>query len=164
MEKNEKIRIYFVIFIIFIIGIFIGFMLGLSKGGPKSPSEPEIQKMISVSGSIKSIDIGPGKLTIQSEQSPTPENLPQSREILISQNTRIVRIEEKEKSRFESEYQDYLDNLQSGNANINPPISVIETEISLGDLKIGDKIIAFADHDIKDSRSFEAVEIELGGS
>ena len=115
-------------------------------------------EMLSVSGAVKSIN--GNTLIIETGENPNPfEQLPSTREIAVTQSTKIVRQDQKNPEEFQTENEEYQKKLQSGASGAIPPVPTIEMDIKLSDIKVNDFVTIVSDKNIKNSASFEAVKV-----
>ncbi len=181
MEIN---KVYFAL-IIFLVGIFLGFSVGIlykSKQAAQNSNIdqkllsqlekakkifPPILEMRSVSGTIKKIN----KNTVTIESSPplNPfEEFPLVRDVLITENTKIVKQEQKNSAEFQKEIEAYQKKIsEQAQANLSIPIlplPFIEKEIKIDGIKEGNIILVEADENIKAMTSFKATKIIVQAS
>ena len=127
---------------------------------------PQISDVRTVSGTIKSIN--GNVILIESDntiQNPFEKSI-KSRSITVNGNTKITKLENKDQATFQKELDDFQSKMKTQKADgtpqlIQPPAPFIEKQLSLDDLKVGDKITADASENIKEKDSFEATRIVM---
>jgi len=169
---------------VFLIGLFLGFSVGIAYKSKQAAQNsnidqkllsqlekakklfPPILEMRSVSGTIKKVN--GNVITIEAYPSPNPfEELPSVREIIVTENTKIIRQEQKNPIEFQKEYEDYQKRIsQQSTANLSvplliPPSPFTEEQIQISDIKAVDLILVEADENIKTTASFEATRITV---
>lgn len=132
---------------------------------------PSISDMRALTGVIE--EVKGNALVIQSVASINPfEDLPKTREVLVTGATKIVRVEQKDRGVFQKEMEVFQKEMakarkeQKGQgsrvpAKITPPVPFIEKSISLNDLKIADRVFVEAGENIKEKTIFTATRIRL---
>jgi len=182
--------------IVLAIALVIGFFLGFSFNGNNQSTEPNeellrqlekakaffptISEMYSVFGTVK--EIKGNTITIETIESPNPfEDIPLIREIIVTQNTEIIKQENKDPEQYQKEFDEYLikvdeqieilplDPLLPPDPSIPqepliPPDPFEEKTIGINDIKINDQISVDAGKNIKTLKSFEAVKIMVQAS
>ncbi|MEK6946268.1 MAG: hypothetical protein AABX32_01565 [Nanoarchaeota archaeon] len=189
MEKENSSKIKLTILVIFLIGLSIGFVLGVyinklvfnnktaDSANPdgqliRENSElkaqlesvkkyfPSNPEMLFVTGAVKSAS--GSLLVIETGINPNPfEQLPTTREITVAPSTKIVKQEYKNPEVLRAENEKYQRKLESGISDAVPPANTIENNIGLSEINANDLITAVSENNIKYSASFEAAKIIL---
>lgn len=189
MEKENSSKIKLTILVIFLIGLSIGFVLGVyinksvfnnktadsvnpdgqlirENSELKAQLEsvkkyfPSNPEMLFVTGAVKSAN--GNLLVIETGINPNPfEQLPTTREITVAPSTKIVKQEYKNPEVLRAENEEYQRKLESGISDAVPPANTIENNIGLSEIKANDLITAVSENNIKYSTSFEAAKIIL---
>ncbi|MFA6414910.1 MAG: hypothetical protein WC217_01315 [Candidatus Paceibacterota bacterium] len=140
----------------------------LDKARAAFPMQPT---MLSVSGTVESVS--GSVITLKSPPSSNPfETLPSVRKVTVTEETRVIRSEEKDPKVWQQEMADYQKLMQKdipGRVSTStiaaslatPPMPFKEVIISFSDLKAGDLIFVTAAEDIKTATSFEATGIRV---
>ncbi|MFA5842006.1 MAG: hypothetical protein WC835_03560 [Candidatus Paceibacterota bacterium] len=143
----------------------------LDKVKKMFPAQPDIR---SVSGTIAGIS--GNTITLKTVASINPfENSPDTREVTVTNGTKIIRSEPKTPEAFREEMSAYQKALKktfpapgatTTTAAKMPtsPMPFNEIAIQISDLKAGDMITVESGKDIKTAPDFEAVKITLGGT
>ena len=129
---------------------------------------PSVAEVRSLPGTVKSIS--EQIVTIDVSAPPNPfEEWPQEREVIVTQNTKIVKDEAKKPDVFQKEMEVYQKSMADFQARIKeggviaappvPPTPIVETTSTIQGIKPGDKITVYASEDVKNQISFEAVRI-----
>jgi len=155
---------------VLLIGVALGFAVGQIMGKKagyqlaKKEYESEIQRlrteiekfwpiepeMFSISGQV--LEVKANSLLIETGQIHPLEKLPKVREVLVTEDTIIVKRTEKEPELLEPEIMGEVE------TEIEP---YTETEINLSDIKVGNRVLVEADQDIKWAESFPATKIAV---
>ncbi len=131
---------------------------------------PSSQEVRLVSGTIK--EVKESSIIIQVQDSANPfDDTPRIREVLVRENTKIIKQTPKDQTVITKELESYQKSLQLvqqkikvGEKNVvfpQPPSYFNEKEITLEDLNINDQVAVDADSNIKLSVKFEAAKITL---
>ena len=126
---------------------------------------PSISDMRAVSGKVT--QVGSNSLTIQTDVVTSPfDDVPSVREIVVGPNTKLTKQISKDPKGFRAEmaaYEAKAANIKPGsvNAPLVPPSSFSEEEIKLSDIKVGDRITASADENIKTAAKFTALAVQV---
>ncbi|MCX6786522.1 MAG: hypothetical protein NTU85_01730 [Candidatus Kaiserbacteria bacterium] len=160
--------------LVLIIGITIGFAGGkyinikvadssceakLAKAKAMFPSAQDVR---GVSGKISGIN--GNTVTIAVNETSPFDDSPTAREVVVGENTKIVKMDFKDQTVFKQELEEYqkITSAQTDKTKIpTPPIPFTEKEISLSDLKVGDQITVEAGENIKTETKFTATKITL---
>jgi len=162
-----------------VIGLAIGFVLGFSLNKQSSePNEellmqleeakkffPTIPDMFSVSGIVK--EIKGDTITLDTFQSPNPfEDIPLSREIIVTQATEIIKQENKDPEDYQKEFEVFNEKIAEQTGSLTPeplipPNPFVEKSIDISEIKVNDQITVDAGKNIKTLKSFEAVRIVI---
>jgi hypothetical protein len=126
------------------------------------PSSPEIRVL---SGAIQ--EIKNNTIFLKSGASLNPfEELPEVREVIVTENTKIIRQKPKDSELLQKETADYQKAFEKAQKESSattifptPPMPFTEEEIKIADLKVGDQITVEANENIKTKTSFEASRI-----
>ena len=169
-----------VIVIVIIVSLLIGFGVGFYQGKQSATNRfqaqiekakkffPEALEIFSISGAIKKID--GNVLTIETPPSPNPfEELPTMREVVVGDDTEIIKREQKSPEVFNREIAAYEQALNRAQLDPSvpaptdfpiPPDPFKETKIALDGLEVNNQILVDAgSENIKDSARFGAVRI-----
>lgn len=122
-----------------------------------------IQDVRSVQGSIESIQGERISIRIRPLE-PLADPVLDSRVVVVNGATKVLRLEPKNPQLFQKEMEEFFEKLKKNKVytdSISPPESFIKTDISVGDLKVGDRIIVLSGENIKVAREFLATEIRI---
>jgi hypothetical protein len=141
----------------------------IEKAKKAFPTQPEMQV---VSGTIKTVS--GDTITLETQPSANPfENLPTTRQVKVTSETKIVKNEPKDPEVFQDEMDAYQKAVsesapkpgEPAPSNLpTPPEPFIEMELEISDLKAGDMITVDAGKDIKTATNFDAVKITLNAT
>ena len=128
---------------------------------------PTVNDMRSLSGTVKKIS--GNIITLESAPSPNPfEEIPATRQITVTSNTKILKTEPKSAEQFDKEIAELKKSMSqqsdSQAAAIIAPTPFIEKELKVTDLKVGDMISVTASENIKTLAKFDAVQITMQGA
>ena len=174
--------------VLFVIGVFLGFISGLSykKAGLSKEDYatlqaknaelskqiyeakklfPQISVLKNVFGQVLSTN--GNVLTIKTAPSNNPfEKLPESREVVVTERTKIVKRMSKDIVQYLKETEEYSQKAQLARKSSNPdtsylipPDTFIESPVKLSDIKVTDHISVDSENNIKTLFRFEAVKI-----
>ncbi len=125
-----------------------------------------IQDSRSVRGSIDAISDGRISVRIRPLE-PLADPALDTRVILTSSTTRVLRLDQKNIQEFQKELGVFFENIRKNKTPkgpTTPPEPFIKTMITVNDLKIGDRIVVLASEDIKVAKEFAATEIQIEGA
>lgn len=179
MEENKSSALKIVAPIAtLIIGVIVGYMVGVGQTGQSNPEVARLQAQIdeakkmfppmpemrSISGKV--LSISGSTVTIESMASVNPfETLPKERTITVTSTTKLISMEQKDQASFQKEMEAFskqMSSVKPGSAQsapIMPPMPFSEKSISLSDIKVGEMINVEADENIKEKASFTAIKI-----
>lgn len=126
---------------------------------------PEPAEIFSLSGTIT--NISGNTISIKADPvvvNPLAEPAPESRKIVITPNTKIIKQSPRSPEELNAEQEKYrseITNLEPDAAPPTPPSPFTEEELEITDLKVGDNISVTSEENIKSSSQFEAIEIRL---
>ncbi len=171
-----------VIVIVIIVSLLIGFGVGFYQGKQSATNRfqaqiekakkffPEALEIFSISGAIKKID--GNVLTIETPESANPfEDFPTMREVIVNDDTEIIKREQKSPEVFNREIAAYEQALNRVQRQLDPsvpaptdfpmsPDPFKETKIALDGLEVNNQILVDAGgENIKDSARFGAVRV-----
>lgn len=165
-------KTYLAIFGVFLLGIIVGYGLGLSQGTRKINADlqeklekakqlfPSVSDIRSLSGTVKSINGNVVNMEITGFLNPF-EELPLMREIVITDATKIIMQTPKDFDLFQQEYAAYQKELEQA---LSPPIlpaPFIEKVVAFADIKTGQPLSVESAENIKNKTRFEAVKVIL---
>ena len=174
------------ILVFFVAGFILGYLLGL--GGrvqvlvDKYEAEiatlqsqiekakkffPSVSEIRALSGAIQ--EIKNNTIFLKSGASSNPfEELPSVREVVVTDNTKIIKQEPKDPKLLQKEMTDYQKTFEEAQKEPSattifptPPMPFVEEEITIAELKVGDQITVEANENIKTATRFEATRIVL---
>lgn len=186
--NKSLILIVLVIGLAFVLGFGLGYWLGASGEDSKLQSQigelqsqiekakqffPSTPDLFSISGTVK--EVKSDSVVIEAFPSSNPfEELPLMREVVVTEETVIVKQEPKDPKVFQAEQEEYQEALQEAQqavggpgappaaANLPPPPNFFEeVELAIEDLAVGDQVSVEAGRNIKTETRFEAVRIVL---
>jgi len=128
---------------------------------------PSVSEIRTLSGAIQ--EIKNNTIFLKSGASSNPfEELPQVREVVVTENTKIIKQKPKDSKLLQEEMADYQKALEEAQKEPSattvfptPPMPFAEEEITIADLKVGDQITVEANENIKTKTRFEASRIIL---
>ena len=80
----------------------------------------------------------------------------------ITDDTKILKLTERNREQYEKEYSEYFSKMFSGEAlEIDPPEFFIKEQTSINSLEVGQYIIVHTKEDVREKNTIDAVTIEL---
>ncbi len=173
-----------------VVALVVGYSVGMSQQKASYAEKiaavakmfPSVPEMRSVSGTVKSVS---GKvITVETQSFGNPfENIPSSRQITVTDKTKITKNQPIEPAAFQKlndAYQAAMQKFQKEQQALmasgkplaapttgtvpTPPMPFKEVTVAVGDIKAGDSLTVNSDKDIKMATSFEASSITVSGS
>ncbi len=130
---------------------------------------PPPKEIFALGGKV--IKVKTNSLIIEVPQIHPLENTPTQREVILTKETKIVKVVPKSPEKYEKEMKQYrlkekeLFEKQKKGIAIekwpSPPEPFEEKEIELKEIKVGDEISVISKEDIKFAKKFEVVKIKL---
>lgn len=166
------------IFLLIVLGVVAAYMAGMKSGERKQGSDTSriltearkyfqpIPDFKSISGRV--LEIKGDKIFLEAfiQQNPF-DSVPSRRVILISRNTIVVKIINKNSLSYEKEVEEYQNRLRASagqSVGVIPPSLTEEKKVTSEEIKEGDIILVDAGTPIKLKSEFEAVKIVLQSS
>ncbi len=158
-----------------IIASVAGYWVGYVKGGKAVDASgkakiaaaeklfPSQSKTLVVNGTVaRTTDKSIMLERVVAPLSPLATDIPTTREVLITNATKITKIQQKSSAVYNGEMAAFEKAIQSRHSGVvAPPSPFTEVTISLSDIKAGDAVTASASEDILDASSFTAAQIQV---
>lgn len=159
-----------------IIGLVIGVALGYLWGatGVTASYAAKIEavnklfpipaQIFSVTGKVKQVTSSSIVLEgVAVSSNPFAGDFPTTREVVITNTTKITRMTSKDARTLQSEMAEFQKKLQESKGRFvgTPPAPFGQVDIQLADIKVGDMVIASAAGDILKAASFPATTVQL---
>ncbi len=177
--KKQYALFSFIFIIVFAVGVFVGYEIpvfrhttyrdGWNAARARLASSPQFGFLETARGEVKTLDgvvdsVNGNTVTISiTPLSPLADPMLDARLVSFSDITRVTKITERNQAEFQKEFDEYMKNLLSGKSNkdTTPPISYSVAQAQATDIKVGDKITVTTSEDIKDAKSFVALEVQI---